>query len=407
MNKVVITSFARTPVGRFLGGLKEVPVERLATIAVEEAINRSSISKKDIEGVVFGHVISSADVANIGRYVALDSGLDETCVGMSVNRICGSGIQAIINAALEIKTGHGDIMIAGGAESLSRVPYYLPLPVRYEGMKNGNGNLLCSNEEYAKNTAPLHRYPAIESMGITGENIVEKYGIKREEQDLFAYNSQMKAKNAIESGRMAKEIIPVEIINKKGTVLIDKDEHPRMDTTIEALSKLRPVFKKNGTITAGSSSGMNDAGAACVLMSERKCMELGLKPLAFVEDYDVHGVDPTIMGMGPVGAINKLLKRSNLTLEDIGLLEINEAFAGQVLGCCKELGNYLGTKLHDRLNVNGGAIAFGHPLGMTGTRLAGTLAYEFQERDCKYGIASACTGGGMGVALLLRNPNCL
>ncbi|MPW24460.1 acetyl-CoA C-acyltransferase [Alkalibaculum sp. M08DMB] len=404
MKRVVITSFARTPIGAYLGGLKEVPVEKLAKIAIEEAVKRSNIEKKEIQGVILGHVISSADVANIGRYAALDAGFNEECVGMTVNRICGSGIQAIINAALEIQTGHSDVMVAGGAESLSRVPYYLPLSSRYQGFKNGNKSILCSNEEYSRNTAPTTRYPVIDSMGITGENIVDKYSVSREDQDMFAYHSQMKAKKAQVSGRLSKEIIPVEVVHRKGSSIIKEDEHPRPNTTLEILGKLKPVFKENGTITAGNASGMNDAAAACVLMSEEKCKSLGLIPMAYIQDYAVHGVNPELMGLGPVGAIKKLLNKNNLILEDIGLLEINEAFAGQVLGCCKELGNYIDTPLYKYLNVNGGAVAFGHPLGMSGARLVGTIAYEFGSTDTRYAIASACTGGGMGIGILLKKP---
>jgi len=404
VKRYVITSFVRTPVGAFLGDLKEVPVQELASLTIKEAVNRSGLGAKDVKGVVLGHVISSADVANLARYAALQAGLDEETPGYTVNRICGSGIQAVISAVQEMQGCNYDIMIAGGAESLSRVPYYLPLASRYQGLRNGSASLYCSNEEMAKNSAPVGRYPLIESMGITAENVVERYNISREEQDRFAYDSQMKAKKAIESGRLAEEIVPVEIKTRKGISVVNKDGHPRPDTTLETLAGLQPCFKKGGTVTAGNSSGMNDAAAAMVIMTEEKAQALGLKPLAYIGDYAFHGVDPTVMGLGPVGAIQKLLRKSQLTLADIDLLEINEAFAGQVLGCCKELGNYLGTALYERLNVNGGACAMGHPLGMSGARLVGTIAYEFQHREARFGIASACIGGGMGIALLLEKP---
>lgn len=404
MKRMVITSYARTPVGAYLGDLKEVPVQDLATIAIKEAVKRSNLGPNDIQGVVMGHVISSADTANFGRYVTLQAGLDEETPAYTVNRICGSGIQAVISAMQEMQGCDYDIMLAGGAESLSRVPYYLPLSARYSGFRNGNSKLICSNEEMARTSAPTTRYPLIESMGITAENVVERYEISREDQDQFAYDSQMKAKRAVDSGRFVEEIIPVEINTRKGTVVVSKDGHPRPETTLEALAKLKPAFKAGGTVTAGNSSGMNDAAGALIIMTEDKAKELGLKPLAYLGAYAFHGVDPKIMGIGPVGAIQKLLKKTGLTLEDIDLLEINEAFAGQVLGCCKELGNYLGSPLYNRLNVNGGACALGHPLGATGIRLVGTLAYEFQHRkDARYAIASACIGGGMGIALLLEN----
>jgi acetyl-CoA C-acetyltransferase len=403
MKKVVITSFARTPIGAYLGGLKEVPVQDLASLTIKEAVKRSDLGNEQVDGVVFGQVKGTGDCANLGRVAALLAGLGEATPGYTVNRICGSGIQAVISAALEIQTGHADIMVAGGAESLSRSPYYLPLSVRYEGLRNGTKDLLCMNAEYNKNAQPTSMYPPL-NMGLTGENVVALHQISREDQDLFSYQSQMKAKAAMENGRFAEEIVAVEVKRKKGTTIVEVDEHPRPDTTLEVLSKLKPAFKEEGTITAGNASGMNDAAAALVVMSEEKCLSLGLKPLAYVVDYAVHSLNPEIMGLGPVGAIQKLLKRSELSLEDIDLLEINEAFAGQVLGCLKELGNYIGTRLYDRLNVNGGAVALGHPLGMSGARIVGTIAYEFKYRDARYGIASACIGGGQGIALLLENP---
>lgn len=401
MKKTVITSYARTPIGAFLGDLKSVPVEELATIAVKEAIKRSNLKNDEVEEVVLGHVISSADVANLGRFVALNAGLGTKTTGFTVNRICGSGIQAVISAAQEIQSGIYDVVVAGGAESLSRVPYYLPLSARYQGFRNGNQKLICSNEEHARTTAPRDLYP-IETMGDTAENIVERYGISREDQDRFAFESQRKAKNAIESGRFAQEIVPVEIKTRKGTIIVDRDGHPRFDTTLEALSKLKPVFKEGGTVTAGNSSGMNDGAAALVLMSEDKCLELGLEPLAYIDTYAFDGVDPRVMGLGPVGAIQKILNKKGFTLEDIDILEINEAFAGQVLGCCKELGNYLDTPLYQRLNPNGGAVALGHPLGMSGARIIGSAALELNNKNMKYAIASACIGGGQGIAVLLE-----
>ena len=404
MERVVITSYARTPIGAYLGDLKEVPVQDLAIIATKAALERSEMTGPDgIDGCVFGHVISSPEAGNLGRLVALSVGLDEGTPGFTVNRICASGMQAIVSAAQEIWTDNAQTYIAGGAESLSRVPYYLPLSVRYNPLKKGNMELLCSNEEMAKHTHPEFRYGPIHSMGETAENIVKLKKIPREDADLFAYQSQMKAKRAMENGRFDKEIVPVSVKHKKETVMVTKDGHPRPNTTLEVLRKLKPVFMENGTVTAGNSSGMNDGAAAAIVMSETKAKELGLKPLCYVNAYTFGGVDPRIMGMGPVPAIQKLLKKTGFTLQDIGVLEINEAFAAQVLGCCKELGNYIGTPLYERLNPNGGACALGHPLGMTGVRLVGTVMLEMIERGVKYGIASACIGGGQGCAILLEN----
>ena len=405
MGKVVITSGARTAVGAFLGGLKTVPVEELAATAIKEALKRSNnLDPHLVNDVVLGHVESSGDAPNLGRNAALLAGLDHV-PGYTLNRICGSGIQSIVNATQDILSGNSEIVVAGGAESLSRAPYYLPLEVRYDGFKMGNQELRDANTKYHHNCQPYPQFP-IMHMGNTAENVVKKYEISREDQDLFAYNSQMKAKAAIESGRFEKEIVPVEIKGRKGSVtIIDKDEHPKPHTTLEALANLRPAFEKDGTVTAGNASGLNDGGAAVVVMSEEKANELGLAPMAEIVDFAVAGLDPSVMGLGPVFAIRKLLEKTGMAKEDIDLYEINEAFAGQMLGCMKELEMYLDSPLYDRINVNGGAVALGHPLGMSGTRITISLMYELIDRNAKYGIASACIGGGMGIALLIKNPN--
>ena len=405
MSKVVITSGARTAVGAFLGGLKTVPVEELASIAIKEALKRSNdLDPKLVNDVVLGHVESSGDAPNLGRNAALLAGLDHV-PGYTLNRICGSGIQSIVNATQDILCGNSEIVVAGGAESLSRAPYYLPLEVRYDGFKMGNQELRDANTKYHHNAQPYPQFP-IMHMGNTAENVVKRYEIPREDQDQFAYNSQMRAKAAIESGRFEREIVPVEVKGRKGAVTIfDKDEHPKPNTTLEALAKLRPAFEKDGSVTAGNASGLNDGGAAVVVMSEEKANELGLAPMAEIVDFAVAGLDPSVMGLGPVFAIRKLLEKTGMAKEDIDLYEINEAFAGQMLGCMKELDMYLDSPLYDRINVNGGAVALGHPLGMSGTRITISLMYELIERNAKYGIASACIGGGMGIALLIKNPN--
>lgn len=405
MSKVVITSGARTPVGAFLGGLKTVSVEELAAIAIKEALKRSNnLDPQLVDDVVLGHVESSGDAPNLGRNAALLAGLDYV-PGYTVNRICGSGLQSIVNATQDILCGNSEIVVAGGAESLSRAPYYLPLEVRYDGFKMGNQELRDANTKYHHNSQPYPQFP-IMHMGNTAENVVKRYEISREDQDLFAYNSQMRAKAAMESGRMAKEIVPVEVKGRKGAVTIfDKDEHPKPYTTLEALAKLRPAFEKDGSVTAGNASGLNDGGAAIVVMKEERAKELGLSPMAEIVDFSVAGLDPSVMGLGPVFAIRKLLEKTNMAKEEIDLYEINEAFAGQMLGCMKELDMYLDSPLYDRINANGGAVALGHPLGMSGTRITISLMYELIERNATYGIASACIGGGMGIALLIKNPN--
>lgn len=408
MKRVVITSAARTPVGAFLGGLKTIPVQKLAEIAGAEAIKRANIDKSEIKEVVLGHVISSADCGNIGRYVGLALGLNNESTGMTVNRICGSGLQALISATQEIQLTDKDVILTGGAESLSRIPYYLPLSARYQGFTLGNSVLYDSDNEHHKNSQPRDLYGDINHMGDTAENVAQKFGITREQQDEFALHSQRKAQAAIESGRMAQEIIPVEVPGRKGTVtIVDTDEHPRFNVTLETLAKIRPAFKREGgTVTAGNSSGVNDGAAALVVMSEEKSKELNSPAMAIVVDYAVEGVDPRLMGLGPVPAIKKVLAKNNLALEDIDFLEINEAFSAQMLGCLKELGNGPGTDLYKRVNVNGGAVALGHPLGMSGARILVTLCYQFENNhDARYAIGSACIGGGQGIAVLLENPH--
>uniref|UniRef100_UPI003341992E thiolase family protein n=1 Tax=Castellaniella defragrans TaxID=75697 RepID=UPI003341992E len=399
MKKVVITSYARTAVGAFLGSLKTVPVEQLAAAAIGEAVKRSGLQGSDIDEVIIGHVTSSADSPQLARDATLLCGMVDT-PAFTVNRICGSGLQAVASAWQEIVTGAADIVVAGGAESLSRAPFYLPLPARYEGLRNGSQQLKCANEQSHFNAAPHPQYPAV-WMGNTAENVVAHHQLPREDQDRFAYDSQMKAKAARDQGRLAQEIVPVEIKSRKGSTFFDVDEHMRPDVTIEALSTMKPAFQKVGTVTAGNSTGLNDAGAAMVVMSEEKCQALGLEPLAYVLDWSVAALDPMMMGLGPAYAIPKVLKKAGLDMADIDLFEINEAFAGQVLGCMKQMGWYLDSPQYERLNVNGGAIALGHPLGASGARITGSLALEMQLRKARYGVASACIGGGMGIAVLL------
>lgn len=401
MKKCVITSAVRTPIGAYLGGLKEVPVEQLAATVIKKAVELSEIEPDQVEDVIMGHVISSTDAPNLARDAALLCGMEKT-PGTTVNRICGSGLQAVANALMMVQTNQADIVVAGGAESLSRAPYYLPLSVRYEGFRNNSKSLKCANEMSHFNAAPNSLYPPV-WMGNTAENVVEKYGISREDQDLFAYESQMKTKKAVELGRYDKEIVPVEIATRKGKIVIDKDEHPKPEVTLERLAQLKPAFKKDGKVTPGNATGLNDGAAALVIMSEDKCNELSLKPMAYIVDFAIAALDPMYMGLGPAYAIPKLLEKNNLKYEDIDLYEINEAFAGQVLGCLKEMDMYIGSELYNRVNINGGAIALGHPLGMSGARIVGSIAHEFSNSNAKYGIASACIGGGMGIAILLEN----
>lgn len=403
MKKVVITSAVRTPVGGFLGSLKTVPSQELAAIVIREALKRAGIDDPNlVDDVILGEVESSGEAPNVARVSAVMAGLDNV-PGYTLNRICGSGLQAISNGFMQVQRGQDRIVIGGGTENLSRAPYYLPLSVRYDGFKNGDKTLLDSNTTFHRNTAPYEIWK-IDHMGNTAENVVRKYGIPREDSDRFAYDSQRKCKAALELGRFDREIVPVEIKGRKGQVtVVDKDEHPKPNTTLEGLSTLKPVFEKDGTVTAGNASGINDGAAVVVLTSEEMARGMGMKPMAEVVDFTVAGLDPRLMGLGPVYAIRKLLERTKMTKEDIDIFEINEAFAGQMLGCLKELDMYLDTAIYERVNPNGGAVALGHPLGCTGGRLVTTATYELLATGKEYAIASACIGGGMGIAVLLRN----
>jgi acetyl-CoA C-acetyltransferase len=323
--------------------------------------------------------------------------------GFTVNRICGSGLQAVASAFQEIATGAADIVVAGGAESLSRVPYYLPLTSRYQGLRNGSITLKCSNEQSHFNAAPHPQYPEL-WMGNTAENVVSRLSIARADQDRFAYDSQMKTRAAQESGRLAQEIVAYEVPGRKGPTVVDTDEHPRPDVTPEKLAAMKPAFQKDGSVTAGNATGMNDGAAALVMMSERKARELGLEPLACVSDWSIAALDPRVMGLGPAYAIPKVLARQGKAMDAVDLLEINEAFAGQVLGCMQTLGWGMDSPMYKKLNVSGGAIALGHPLGASGARIIGSLATDLRLRGGRLGVASACIGGGMGIAVMLERP---
>ena len=346
---------ARTPVGAYLGALKTVKVQELGVIALKEAVKRANIDISDIDEVIVGHVTGSQTTNNLGNIIGIDAGVKFEATGMTVNRICGSGMQSAVSGALELLRGNKKVIAVGGAESLSRAPYMLPEEARFKGFRMGDSRLIDANDEGHRTASGANS--GINHMGNTAENVVRKYEISREDQDLFAYESQMKAKKAMESGRFAKEIVPVEVKSRKETHLVDKDGHPKPDTTLEKLAKLRPVFEKDGTVTAGNASGLNDGAAFEIITTLSYAKEHGLDVMGKLVDYEIAGVDPAYMGMGPVPAINNLLKRNNLDLKkDIGMLEINEAFSGQTLGCLKELDIYLGSDyykmcIRDRLLI--------------------------------------------------------
>lgn len=404
LDQIVIVGAARTPVGAFLGNLKTVKVQDLGVTALKGAVERAGIKMEDIDEVIAGHVVGSPTSSNIGRVVGLDAGVPIEKTGYTVNRLCGSGIQSAVNAVQVLQTTDKKVIAAGGAESLSRAPYFLPEEVRYQGFRTGDQQLIDSNTMIHTGCVGKE-FPEIIHMGQTAEKLAQMYDISREEQDKFALNSQAKAKKAIESGRLAQEIVPVEVKDRKGNVtVVDTDSHPKPDTTMEKLAKLRPAFVKDGSVTAGNASGLNDGAAFEIFTTADYAKNNGLEVMAKVVDYAITGCSPDVMGLGPVESVREILKRNDMTLEDIAVLEINEAFAAQTIACTKELGNEPGTALYERLNPNGGAVALGHPLGCTGARIITSICYEFKNRpDIKYAIASACIGGGMGIAMLFEN----
>jgi acetyl-CoA C-acetyltransferase len=380
-----------------MGGVfKDVQAVDLTKVVLEEAVKRSGIAKSVVDEIIVGQAKQSTDAPNVARVAALAARFPEEIPAYTVHRQCSSGLQAIINAVWQIQTENADIIVAGGVESMSTAPYYLR-NARF-GYKAGNTELLDPNTESQPKSQPEDIYGTF-TMGMTAENLAEQYGISREEQDEFAYGSHVRAVAAIDAGRFAEEIVPVTVPGRKGdAVVVDTDEGPRRDTSLEKMAKLKPVFKEGGTVTAGNSSSRNDGAAAVVVMSEEKARALGIRPLVRYVAAGIAGVNPTIMGIGPVPATRKALQRAGLTLDDIGLIELNEAFAAQSLAVIKDLG--LNRAI---LNVNGGAIALGHPLGCSGTRISVTLFHEMMRRKTRYGLATICVAGGLGVSTIFEN----
>ncbi|MDR6997689.1 acetyl-CoA C-acetyltransferase [Neobacillus niacini] len=392
INEVVIVSAVRTAIGSFLGGLKNVPATQLGATVIKEAIQKAGITPNDVDEVVMGNVLQAGAGQNPARQASLAAGVPQEKPAMTINKVCGSGLKAVHLAAQAILAGDAEVVVAGGMENMSQAPYLLK--GSREGFKMGDqkvvdsmiqDGLWCAANDY--------------HMGITAENLAEKYEISRQEQDEFSAASQQKAQAAIESNRFADEIVPVEIPGRKGQVTVfSQDEFPRFGTTAESLGKLRSAFKKDGTVTAGNASGINDGAAAFVVMSRKKAEELGLKPLVSIKANATAGVDPSIMGIGPVPAVKKALEKASISLEDIDLIEANEAFAAQSIAVDREL-----QFNKEKLNVNGGAIALGHPIGASGARILVTLIHEMKKRDNRYGLATLCVGGGQGVATIVEN----
>jgi acetyl-CoA C-acetyltransferase len=396
MEEVVIVSAVRTAVGRLGGGLKDVEPEDLGKIVILEALKQAQVEAEAVDEVILGQTKQSADAANLARVAMLKAGMPIEIPAYTVMRQCGSGLTAIHNAAMSIMCGQADIVLAGGVENMSKAPYYLR-GARY-GYGAGNAVLVDSNTESQPRSQPIEIYGANLTMGMTAENLAVKYDISREAQDVFSLESQNRAFAAIESGRFKDEIVPVEIKQRKATIVFDTDEHPRR-STLEGLAALPPVFKDGGTVTAGNASGRNDGAACTVVMSAKEAVRRGLKPMVVIRGMGVAGVSPEIMGIGPAPASRKALANAGLTLDDMGLIELNEAFAAQALAVIKDLG--IGDRLAD-INVNGGAIALGHPLGCSGARIFTTLLHEMKKRGTRYGLATLCIAGGQGIATVVE-----
>ncbi len=395
MKSIVIGSAVRTAIGKIGGTLKDVPAEKLASHVIMEALRRVGADSAEVDEVIFGQAKQSTDAPNIARVAMLMAGMPEEIPAYSVHRQCGSGLQSIINAYMQINGGYDDFIIAGGTESMSTAPYYIRNG-RY-GYGSGNGELLDPNTESQPRSQPEDKYGRF-TMGMTAENVADKHGITRVQQDAFAFSSQQKAVAAIEAGKFKDEIVGFDVIGRKETICFDTDEYPRKNISLEKMASLKPIFKKDGSVTAGNSSGRNDGASALTVMTEEKAVSLGIAPMARIVAFAAAGCDPKLMGLGPVPATRKALERAGLTLNDIDLIELNEAFAAQSLGVIKEL-----EIDPDIVNVNGGAIALGHPLGCTGARITTTLLYEMIKRNSRYGLATLCIAGGLGVSVIYEN----
>ncbi|MDD1781274.1 acetyl-CoA C-acetyltransferase [Enterovibrio sp. ZSDZ35] len=399
MSKVYIVGAKRTAVGSFGGTLSLVPAFELGGHAIRAALSQANVSPALIDEVVVGNVLSAGQGMGPGRQAAKFADVPDSVPAFTLNMICGSGMKTVMEAATKIKAGDADIVVAAGMENMSSTPFLVSANNRF-GSKMGNQQLVDTMIHDGLTDA-FNQY----HMGITAENVAEKYGITRDDQDAFALRSQQRAVAALNKGRFADEIVPVEVHQRKKNIMFADDEYPRHDASIESLSGLRPAFKKDGSVTAGNASGINDGGVAFVVASEKAVEQHGLTPIAEIVSYGQGGLDPAYMGLGPVPAIQQALERANMTLAEMELLELNEAFAAQALGVMHGLSDKYGLPLSwfdDKTNVNGGAIALGHPLGASGGRILTTLLYEMEKRDVEYGMASLCIGGGMGTAIVVK-----
>ena len=390
MEKAVIVSAVRTPIGSFGGVFKDISAVDLGVFAVKEALSRIDLKPGEVDELIFGNVLQAGLGQNVARQVAVGSNIPFEKTSFTINKVCGSGLKAVELAAQAIRLGDADIIVAGGTESMSQSAYVLP-SARF-GQRMGNGEIVDTMIKDGLQDAFNHYH-----MGITAENVAEKYHLTRKEQDDLAATSQQKAEKAQKAGVFEEEIVPVLVNKRRGeSIVVTTDEYPRAGVTSDGLAKLRPAFKPDGTVTAANSSGINDGAAAVVVMSERKAKELNIPIMAEITAYAQEGVNPALMGTGPIPAVKKVINKANLSLEDIDLFEANEAFAAQALSVIKELN--LDT---DKVNVNGGAIALGHPIGASGTRILVSLLHEMKKREVKHGLATLCIGGGQGIAMVV------
>ena len=391
MTEVVIVAAVRTPIGSFGGSLKDISAVDLGSLVIKDAIERAGLEPEQVDEVIMGNVLGAGLGQNVARQMSVHAGVPVTVPAFTINKVCGSGLKAVQLAVQAVLCGDAEVVVAGGAENMSQAPYILPN--QRWGSRMGNATVVDTmlRDGLTDGSEDYH-------MGITAENVAEQYGITREDQDSFALQSQKRAVAAVEAARFKEEIVPVEIPQRRGEPLVfDTDEFPRKDVSLEGLSKLRPAFQKDGSVTAGNSSGINDGAAAVVVMSAEKAKELGVPVLATIKSYASAGLDPKVMGCGPIYASRKALEKAGLTVADLDLVESNEAFAAQACAVAKELNLDL-----EKVNVNGGAISLGHPIGASGCRILVTLLHEMQKRDAKRGLATLCIGGGMGTALIVE-----
>ncbi|SHF12645.1 acetyl-CoA C-acetyltransferase [Atopostipes suicloacalis DSM 15692] len=401
MERVFIVGARRTAIGSFLGALSSVSAAELGAVVTKSVLEQAGVSGEAVEEVVFGNALPAGQGQGVARQIAISSGIPASVPASGVNMVCGSGLKSVMNAYVSILVGMNDVMVAGGVESMSQAPHLLPAKLR-KGQKMGDFEV----EDYMLKDGLTDAFSS-KHMGVTAENIAEKYNISREAQDAFAFESQQKAIKAQDAGAFVEEIVPVTVKSRYGEEVVDTDEYINRSTSLEKLAKLRPAFKKEGTVTAGNASGLNDGASAVLIVSESYLKAQDLEPLAEIVSIGQGGVDPDIMGMGPVSAIEESLRRADLSINDLDVIELNEAFAAQSIGVVNVLAENAGIdadEIYEKTNRNGGAIALGHPIGASGNRVLVTLLHLMKKRDSQYGLASLCIGGGMGVSMVLKKP---